>query len=684
MTPRRRRPLEKPFTSAPWIAAVLVSGLAAVPVSASCQTYACRVSYCRHHLEEAEQRRRALDQPELAAKVWESVLALDSPEHIVSCRRLVAVYDSRFRWEPQPILELPAAELEAQARAEARRLLERLLASGAGDGGRIGCRLAELLDGPEARVGALRRGAEADPADPHLASCLARELAAQGRAAEAEAHLRGFLDDHPEPTAFDALFDLLTQRRAAAERRALLEERARRRPDGVEGQVALLAHYAEQRLFPERDAHLASLEPRFALAARWRLCDALDRGTADAAEIACLERLLDESAAGGAALSEDELGYVRLARDRLLFDGIHAKSWPRIEEVLAGVPHADLLDAWNKVLAWLKADACPRFLAAYRGGAFREALAEPYHAPSLARHLEGCGAVEEAKRLRAPAAATLAAGELAWMPAEEGVPELRRRLAESPDRRELHRALAEAARALSAEEQAALLAGWAEALPGEVEPLLLLASLEEKRARGDAALRRLEEAARRDPERLDLLVGLGTAALRHRRHEVAADAARRLLAAPAANPRETAEARYLLGRVALRDGRAEEASEHLAAYFLARLRFAGCYGVRGAEETLACDEPLVLHLLRSGGGERLERYLAARAVAVAGHERTVEVADTERRRSARPPSVGPRGGACTRAALAGPPGRGGPFPDPDPLFADDELLALSSLLTEVH
>lgn len=87
----------------------------------------------------------------------------------------------------------------------------------------------------------------------------------------------------------------------------------------------------------------------------------------------------------------------------------------------------------------------------------------------------------------------------------------------------------------------------------------------------------------------------------------AANAARTVFDHPEADPRDRAEARYLLGRVALDGGEADEAEQaldHLEAHFLARLRFTGCVTKPD------CDRPFRA-LLRRLDPKRLARYRRA-------------------------------------------------------------------------
>ncbi|MEM9597970.1 MAG: hypothetical protein AAGD06_27145, partial [Acidobacteriota bacterium] len=88
---------------------------------------------------------------------------------------------------------------------------------------------------------------------------------------------------------------------------------------------------------------------------------------------------------------------------------------------------------------------------------------------------------------------------------------------------------------------------------------------------------------------------------------------------PSATVRERAEASYLLGRVALLEGRPEAATPLLARFYEARIEHAGC-----PASFLFCDRDYMLHLLAVGDAPRLDAYWRFRDEVYAAHRAKVE------------------------------------------------------------
>jgi hypothetical protein len=610
-------------------------------VVASCTSYMCQAEYCRsdldllrrfhHELVATETDFRTSDYPQNLA------------DNAAGCQRVVAAYDSRLRWERQPLLEVPTPELERRARAEHRQWLEALIASIPAPETRLVCRLGQAQDTPEERLAFFEREHAAHKADTERTECLAHELVAQARRNDAELLLRIFLDEHPEPRAFEDLEASLAQRGAKAEAAALLHEAASRRPENLQDQIALLSHYADTHQDAERDALVADLESRFRRAQeRYEICDAAGyrRDREAPTVLACLQRIVDVPPAPTTAASlqagspesgnppadpKEDKAYRQIARDRLLFSGIHAHDWNRIASLLPSYSDAELLQTWGQLLDWLKNEACPNFLAAYRAGRLGVTLDpsknEPTDLATLSRFLGQCGATEDAERLRDLTQPALEAEFLPWLQRDDE-PELRRRLALDPSNARLYHLLVKSLDSDSTGGKAAVLEQWSQRAPTDPDPVVQLARLSVEAGQCEAALHWWDEAVRRKPDDLDLLVQKGVAALRCRNDTVAERISKALLSSRQASGRQVAEGHYLLGRAAQRLGNQREAAGHLITYFLDRLRYAGCFADQ-EEKDLTCDEPLAVFLLATNDSKQTARYLEGRTKAIAYHKNFV-------------------------------------------------------------
>lgn len=682
----------------------LLVGLAAAPAAeASCQTPLCQHQYRLHHRQrEAELQRRLAADPSDAEAVER---LLDVLQHKVDRERQIGEHEAALSWRPPPVLD----ELERTV-AEETRLLVELLARLHAEDPRAWCRYATSLAEPEARVEALRQRLDEEPEEPELISCLGRELARQERREEAIALLRSFLVAHPDRRVASALVELLGKDRAAV--LAVLEEQAARRPDDMDSQVHLLYRYFRPRAGDELRRRGEALIRRLlatplSLVDHRSLCSALHTEVGETYR-ECLHQLL--TAPFPAEDAEEVASARRSALESLVFEAIHARAWDRLEPLLAALPAGELAATWSQVVDQTRVDFCPQFLAAYRRGIDWQ---DEGQARSLVRALRRCGEEERASEL--VAASGLLREDGSDQTAHEVTIEDVRRwphaalppgVRQLPTRRSLNTLVEHAGPGLRAG-----LARWAHEEPQELMPWLGLAALAESAGETQEAMAFFETAFASRSEDLDLQVALGAAALRLDRPEVARAAARWLRSHRTANARQLAEADYLLGRLARREGRWEEAADLLAGYFLGRLRIDGCRGVE------ACDRALVLHLVELGDRARLDEYLEERAQAVASYlaRRPPWPAELPCRAGRGPACpqllevdlaplvldcLSPRAlerlaalakerpddealagrlvaartrRACTEAEL----------PDPETVFPDDELLALSWSLREV-
>lgn len=673
----------------------------AAPAEASCQS-----PYCQQQQRlagrdrEAQLHRRLLADPrdeEAARRLRELV------GRKVLRERAIADHERRYRWEPPAI----APDLEETVAREVR-WLDEVLVRLAGDDPTAACRRAQGLPRPADRMEAIRELLAESPDEPVLVSCLGRELAAQDRREEAIAVLRTFLDERPEPVVYDALIELQDRSDRAAVRE-LHEERARRRPDDLRAQIALLSHLGRYRSSAEETERAEALarsllERPLTLSERSEVCSTLQRQLPEARRD-CLWQLYRAAAAAGDEVEEDEAGrYRRSAVDGLAFQAVHARDWSRFEEALAVTPGDALARAWAHAVDFTRGEFCPQFLEA----APTVPVGDEWAARSLARAVRSCG--DEALALRVLEAAGLLRPDGSDPAEETSVAHLRDYAVRPPSLgfppyRDRTAAVERASKTFQPDLEA-----WARDEPESIVPWLYLAAFHEREGRPGEALASLEGALGVRPDDLDLVVVLGAAALRLDRPSLVRSAARRLRTAAEATARHRAEADYLSGRLALREGRWEEAADRLAAYFLRRLRFEGC------TRLARCDHGLVLHLVETGDRSLLGRYLEARSEALAAFaaHSPPPPADHPCRRLSRcvePPRVDPEvlGLDCAtrraverlEAASAESPGDDGlagriadlrsrrrcaadELPDPESLFPDDELLALSWLLREVR
>lgn len=683
---------------------LLAALCAPAPADASCQSPLCQQQYRLHDRErEAELRQRLAADPADAEAVRSLLQVLGN---MVGRERAIAEYEAAYSWQPAAAFD----ELERTVAGETRRLTERLARLEADDP-RAWCGYATSLADPEARLAALRQRLDDEPDQPELVSCLARELARQEHREEAVALLRAFLVGHPERFVASTLVDLLEKDEEAIV--AVLEDVAARRPEAIELQTDLLRRYYRPRAGDELRRRGDALVRRLlatplSLAEHQSLCWTVSGS--DDVHRECLHQLMATPFSGE---DPEQLASARRsALDSLISAARHARSWERLEPLLAAVPAADLAATWSSVVDFTRGDFCPQFLAAHQRGIEWH---EEWQARRLVEALRRCG--EEARALELVVEAGLlredgsdrtahqvAAEDLRrhpfapFPPGQQALP-ARRYLADTVER--------------PAPGVRAGLERWAREEPQELAPWLVLAALAEQAGEKAEAMASYEAAFAGRPDDLDLQVALGAAALRLGYPDIVRAAARWLRSARTANPRQRAEADYLLGRLARREGRWEEASDLLAAYFVDRLRAEGCSRTRAA-----CDRAFVLHLVEAGDRHRLDDYLTRRAAAIASFEesrpppppwnhcgvpgrpacvdhraldgasialdcvspRALErLAALSRERPddealARRMAASRSRRACTEAEL----------PDPEPLFADDELLALFWSLREVN
>lgn len=581
----------------------LLLGFAAAPAAeASCQTPYCHHRYSLHARDrETELRRRMAADPTDAEAVER---LLDLLGRKVDRERSLGEYDAALTWRAPPTLD----ELE-HAVAEETRRLEELLTRLQAEDPRAWCRYATGLAEPEARLAALRRRLDEEPDQPELVSCLGRELARQERRDEAIAGLRSFLVAQPERHVALTLIDLLDDDEAAV--LAVLEEQAARRPDDITTQLDLLRRYFRPRAREELRRRGEALTRRLlatplSLADHRSLCSTVPSTNGEVYR-GCLHQLL---AAPFPTEDAEEVASARWSALRsLVTEAIHARAWDRLEPLLAAVPATELVSTWSQVIDHTRGDFCPQFLAAHRRGIEWQ---DEWQARNLVRALRRCGDEARARELAAAAGLLREDGSDATAN-EVAIDDLRRApfvpfppgVRHLPARRYVTSLVERAGPGLRAG-----LERWAREEPHELMPWLAIAALAERAGETEEAMTALQTAFASRPDDLDLQVALGAAALRLDRPEVARAAARWLRTDRTANARQRAEADYLLGRLARREGRWEEASELLAGYFLGRLRADGCRGVE------ACDRALVLHLVELGDQARLDDYLAARAQAV--------------------------------------------------------------------
>jgi len=608
-----RRPAPCVGRSHPCAAAIVLALLSLLLLSPSPGRASCQTAWCQQRYRLDDQQREAEDRALLAENPAD-VQAVRSLLGLLTTKsyreRAIADYRTTYTWEPPPSLD----GLEERIAAD-RRTWTEVLARLEADDPEAWCNHARSLATPEERLGALRArvtqepaAAPSEPADPaaeaELTACLARELDAQGRRDEAVDDLRAFLDRHPEPTAYRELRRLTDD----ATDRALLEEQASRRPDDFDSQTTLLRwllrlQASDQDVDRGRLLATRLLETELTPAEHAQVCRALEHHLPDAYR-RCLRQLL------ATPYPDADPETLRSIRDQawqsLAFQAIHARDWPRFEWVLARMPEQGLPRLWNRAIDFTRGDFCPQFLAAYTRGIPRsteraEDRDEERENWELAYALRDCGEEEQARELLQGAGLLRPDGSdprrLDWIgrlrdhaPAHGG-----RAFPRRID-------LASAARTAD-DEVIAALERWAAEAPEAFQPLLYLATIHEAAGDTDEAIASWQAALARRPDDLDLRVAFGALALRLERHDLVREVADRLLSDPAANPRQQAEADYLLGRVALREGRWDEASGRLARYFLRRLRFTRCARIE------QCDRGLVTHLYETGDRERLAAYL---------------------------------------------------------------------------
>jgi hypothetical protein len=659
-------------TIAMLIGAVSLCGLLPQPAAASYCDEACEVYRCRSEQTQLEEQRALAESGALDGVDW--AVLVSALSHRAACQARVAVWDSRSDWQPQAALERGPEKLAAAARAEQRHWLQ-LAVNRPAASPELWRQLAEAQDGAAERLAILRLAHESDLASAPLVTLLGEELRAQERWSEAESLLRGYLDKHPDAGVSSLLARILDGRGAQAEARHLLEEQARRLPEDAASHAAVLGAYVDAGMAAEAAAYLAAVEPHFSRAAdRALLCSAV--GPRDSPQrVDCYGRVLalagnagGDSAADPSGFRTDDQNSRWRAREELVDAALERQNWPQIETVIAGAPAGEQVELWSLLPPASAAQWCPAFLAAYRGGtltsfATARAPKNGWWEVELAARLRDCGAAAEAQQLRAHAIASAPLESLSALPSTEMIPALLRRVQLDPDDRAAQQMLRGRMRSISLAEGKNLLVAVAQILKTDSDPVRHLAALEAAAEHQDTAMHLWQEAFRRQPADLNLLVQVGRAALLSDNTTAAASAGQRLVAAPQASPRQQAEGHYLLGRVAQLGGNLQQAVDEMTPYFLGRLRFAGCGGPRGVGRDLTCDEPLVALLLQLNDPQRLARYWQSRASAIAAYVRLVESndflavrwADTERQLAiarGRSPRQRPLMGACGALAAS--------------------------------
>lgn len=602
-----------------WLAVVLLAS-AAGPAAASCQEPYCHYKYgLGERQREAELWQVVQRHPDDAEALRHLDQILQSK---VARERAIAEYEMKMTWRWRSLGDLEsrvAAQRLAVARAQARLQP---------DDPSSWCHLSYILPDPLQRLELLRERRGITPDEPRLATCLAAELRRQELTADAIAVLRDFLDTHePDSGVVHMLVSLYGEDEVAVQ--ALLEEQARRRPDHLRSQVELLNRDlradASEDSIQRGLAHVRTLLARpLSVSAMTELCRSLDWGRlhpqAAEATRSCwweLYRRPWPDADG------EEVAAARVdAVEALIRDAYRDRDWPRAEPLLDLLPADRMAMVWLEIVDFTHGEFCPQFLDAYERSIPWQ---RDWHAERLASALQRCG--QEALRRELQEAAGLlddrgrvrslvvTAERLTWLsPGFDG--------ARLPKWSYLQRIADGAEPELQAQLERHAAENQADHMPW-----IYLAALHESRARAaaeqgrDSARREAErravecwrEAAERRPGDLDLRVALGAAALRLHRPQTARAAALTILHGEA-NPRQAAEASYLLGRLARREGRWREASVRLVSYFLLRLRYAGY----GSLETW--ERPLFLHLVEAGDRDQLQRYLEERATALAAYQ----------------------------------------------------------------
>jgi len=525
--------------------------------------------------------------------------------------RGIARYVAHVDWEARPELEI---DLEARLRAERAAWIADWKQAFP-DRGEPWCAEATLEEAPAARVELLRIAAARLEDDVTVQVCLGQALHAVGRPDEEEALVADFLARHPdEPVAHAQRIALLRSRGAPPEEiRAALEERARGFEDDRYARRDLLQFYDANGLDAPRDRLLAALEADAAgdVDARKFACDALvgSKGFPGAYS-RCLTRVLADFPPS--EMPEEDRWRLDSVRDGLLMRAIHARDWPAINGLLAGWPAEKLGDAWRKVADWTNEEGCRALRAAWTEGTLRPALAGPHaanQAGRLAWAFQDCHETALAQEVERPFVAGASDADLAQMASDAAREERERRaVLEPPQDPATWYDVDDTSRPLA--ERLPHLLAWYDAVAKDPEPALRLSNAYAAAGNGEEAVRWLVEAAGRHPWRgTDLLLQAAALALRFRLHDAAAANARKVLAAPA-SPRQHAEAHYVLGRVALREGRREEAAGELLRYFPLRMRYVAACGA-------SPDRGLVLLLLANYDLPRLRLYLEERNAALA-------------------------------------------------------------------
>ena len=281
-----------------------------------------------------------------------------------------------------------------------------------------------------------------------------------------------------------------------------------------------------------------------------------------------------------------------------------------LDALLAAAPARELPRLWAIAVDRNHRYACPLFLTAFEKGL---PSSTKHQVRDLATALRACGEEERAQSLEGDSALVAPAEPAARSAVDDDdASDLRRhgdylRSGALPERNDVEGVAKSASDRLVAEIET-----WAREEPDAVLPPLYLAFHHEHAGRADRALEVWQRLVDRHPDEPDLLVAMGAAALRLDRPATVRRVAERLRSR-AVNARQKAEADYLLGRLARREGRWEEASDRLSRYFLLRIRYRGC-------QRTGCDAALVHHLVEAGDRERLSAYLTARTAAIAEYE----------------------------------------------------------------
>ncbi len=525
----------------------------------------------------------------------------------------LAHYARRRDWEPQEIL---ATDLHAREENELLRWAA-AATSAFPDNAEFQLLQLRFQTADDISLDQVATLAQELPEDVQLAFCHARGIAELDSEEKGAQHLADFVATYPKnPDAHQAQIELLLDLDLEDQLQAVLQRQTEIFPQEPRFRVNLLDHSPALDEAELEVKYLSLAERAVGDVERLALCMVFS-AESEAGPYAdqCFRHLWEDLVHRGAEGEESEA--LRWARDEILLYALTARDRPLAFQILDAMAGQEKAEGWHLTVEFWEADpeSCLSFLQTYLSGHFEPVLESSYLDDDdwlhLFEDLTECGFKEEAEQVSRAVMPRLSAEALGRLLKRhpQTHSELQRRFKTEAPREDVIRVLYDHPNLFAEiprEKVLRILATQSKAIDLHLELFELLKQQGRIREAEGVLLDAIELA----PRDLDLQLRLAGHALLQGDEGLALTWVEAIGRNRQASSRQQATGRYLLGRIARRQGRMEEASDHLEAYFLRRFEFSGC-----CREGV--DEGFVAHLRQTAPPKRLESYLETKAKALA-------------------------------------------------------------------